>query len=95
MLVRTVLSSSYTGIDGTTHKRSAMNHDEIRRQELSNFLRTRRARIFPADIGLPAVPTAADSRFAARRSSTVGRCERDLVHLARAETSDQCIGRHL
>jgi transcriptional regulator with XRE-family HTH domain len=31
-----------------------MNQDEIRRQELSNFLRTRRARISPADIGLPA-----------------------------------------
>ena len=31
-----------------------MTHDEIRRQELSDFLRTRRARISPADIGLPA-----------------------------------------
>src|ERR1700730_4504368 len=29
-----------------------MNHDEIRRQELSDFLRTRRARISPADVGL-------------------------------------------
>jgi transcriptional regulator with XRE-family HTH domain len=29
-----------------------MNQDEIRRQELSNFLRTRRARISPADVGL-------------------------------------------
>ena len=29
-----------------------MNHDESRRQELSNFLRTRRARISPADVGL-------------------------------------------
>ncbi len=27
--------------------------DEIRRQELSNFLRTRRARLSPADVGLP------------------------------------------
>ena len=54
MLVGTILSSFYTGIDGTTHKRSAMNQDEIRRQELSNFLRTRRARISPADVALPA-----------------------------------------
>ena len=29
-----------------------MNDDEIRRQELSDFLRTRRARISPADVGL-------------------------------------------
>ena len=31
-----------------------MTHDEIRRHELSDFLRTRRARIAPADIGFPA-----------------------------------------
>jgi transcriptional regulator with XRE-family HTH domain len=31
-----------------------MTHDEIRRHELSDFLRTRRARISPADIGFPA-----------------------------------------
>jgi transcriptional regulator with XRE-family HTH domain len=31
-----------------------MNHDEIRRGELSDFLRTRRARVSPADVGLPA-----------------------------------------
>jgi transcriptional regulator with XRE-family HTH domain len=30
-----------------------MNQDEIRRQELSNFLRTRRARVAPAEAGLP------------------------------------------
>jgi hypothetical protein len=31
-----------------------MDQDEIRRQELSDFLRTRRARIDPAEVGLPA-----------------------------------------
>jgi transcriptional regulator with XRE-family HTH domain len=31
-----------------------MTKDEIRRQELSNFLRTRRDRMTPADVGLPA-----------------------------------------
>ncbi|SRR6266851_572858 len=31
-----------------------MTQDEIRRQELSNFLRTRRARISATDVGLPA-----------------------------------------
>ena len=31
-----------------------MSEDEIRRQELSDFLRTRRARIAPTDVGLPA-----------------------------------------
>jgi transcriptional regulator with XRE-family HTH domain len=31
-----------------------MTRDEIRRQELSNFLRNRRGRIAPADVGLPA-----------------------------------------
>ena len=31
-----------------------MTKDEIRRQELSNFLRNRRGRIAPADVGLPA-----------------------------------------
>ena len=30
-----------------------MTHDEIRRHELSDFLRTRRARIAPAAIGFP------------------------------------------
>jgi transcriptional regulator with XRE-family HTH domain len=33
-----------------------MTHDEIRRQELSDFLRTRRARISPNDIGVPVAP---------------------------------------
>jgi len=33
-----------------------MTRDEIRRQELSDFLRTRRARISPTDIGVPAAP---------------------------------------
>jgi transcriptional regulator with XRE-family HTH domain len=33
-----------------------MARDEIRRQELSNFLRTRRARISTIDVGLPATP---------------------------------------
>src|ERR1700676_3878778 len=31
-----------------------MTHDDFRRNELSDFLRTRRARISPADIGFPA-----------------------------------------
>ena len=31
-----------------------MTRDQIRRQELSNFLRTRRARVSAADVGLPA-----------------------------------------
>src|SRR6202023_4223661 len=31
-----------------------MTHDDFRRNELSDFLRTRRARISPADIGIPA-----------------------------------------
>jgi transcriptional regulator with XRE-family HTH domain len=31
-----------------------VNQDESRRQELSDFLRTRRARLTPADVGLPA-----------------------------------------
>jgi transcriptional regulator with XRE-family HTH domain len=30
-----------------------VNQDEIRRQELSDFLRTRRARLAPADVGMP------------------------------------------
>src|SRR5215469_3474186 len=33
-----------------------MARDQIRRQELSNFLRTRRARISTVDVGLPAAP---------------------------------------
>ena len=73
MLVRTVLSSPYTGIDGTTHNRSTMNQDEIRRQELSNFLRTRRARISPADAGLAAV----------QRRRTPGLRREEVAHLAR------------
>ena len=31
-----------------------MTHDEIRRHELSDFLRTRRARVSPAAVGLTA-----------------------------------------
>ena len=33
-----------------------MTRDQIRRQELSNFLRTRRARVSTIDVGLPAAP---------------------------------------
>src|SRR5437764_11447635 len=33
-----------------------MTRDEIRRQELSNFLRTRRARLSAAEVGLPLAP---------------------------------------
>src|SRR5271170_2085914 len=33
-----------------------MTQDEIRRKELSDFLRTRRARVAPADVGLLATP---------------------------------------
>ena len=36
-----------------------VNQDEIKRQELSDFLRTRRARIAPADVGLPAAQVGA------------------------------------
>jgi hypothetical protein len=49
-----------------------MNQDEIRRQELSNFLRTRRARISPADVGLPA----------AQRRRTPGLRREGVAHLA-------------
>jgi hypothetical protein len=49
-----------------------MNQDEIRRQELSDFLRTRRARIAPADVGLPA----------ARRRRTPGLRREEVAHLA-------------
>jgi transcriptional regulator with XRE-family HTH domain len=72
MLVRTVLSSSYRGIDGTTHTWSTMNQDEIRRQELSSFLRTRRARISSADVGLPA----------AQRRRTPGLRREEVAQLA-------------
>jgi hypothetical protein len=51
---------------------SAMNHEEIRRQELSDFLRTRRARIAPAAVGLPA----------ARRRRTPGLGREEVAHLA-------------
>ena len=72
MLVWTVLSTSYAGIDGTTHTRSAMNQDEIRRQELSNFLRTRRARISPTEVGLTA----------AQRRRTPGLRREEVARLA-------------
>ena len=49
-----------------------MNQDDIRRQELSNFLRTRRARISPADVGLPA----------AQRRRTPGLRREEVAHLA-------------
>jgi transcriptional regulator with XRE-family HTH domain len=50
-----------------------MNQDEIRRQELSNFLRTRRARISPTDAGLPAP----------QRRRTPGLRREEVAHLAR------------
>ena len=49
-----------------------MNQDEIRRQELSDFLRTRRARIAPGDVGLPA----------AQRRRTPGLRREEVAHLA-------------
>src|SRR5271155_306780 len=44
----------------------------MRRQELSDFLRTRRARVAPADVGLPA----------ARRRRTPGLRREEIAHLA-------------
>jgi hypothetical protein len=35
-------------------RRDEIRRDEIRRQELSDFLRNRRGRVTPADVGLPA-----------------------------------------
>ncbi len=49
-----------------------MNQDEIRRQELSNFLRTRRARISPTDAGLTA----------AQRRRTPGLRREEVAQLA-------------
>ncbi len=50
-----------------------MKQDEIRRQELSNFLRTRRARISPTDARLPAP----------QRRRTPGLRREEVAHLAR------------
>jgi transcriptional regulator with XRE-family HTH domain len=50
-----------------------MNHDEIRRQELSDFLRTRRARVSPAVVGLTAN----------QRRRTPGLRREEVAHLAR------------
>src|ERR1700730_8124754 len=49
-----------------------MNQEEMRRQELSDFLRTRRARIAPADVGLPT----------ARRRRTPGLRREEVALLA-------------
>jgi transcriptional regulator with XRE-family HTH domain len=49
-----------------------MTHDEIRRHELSDFLRTRRARISPADNGFPV----------ARRRRTPGLRREEVAQLA-------------
>jgi transcriptional regulator with XRE-family HTH domain len=49
-----------------------MSHDEIRRKELSDFLRTRRARISPADQGFPA----------AQRRRTPGLRREEVAQLA-------------
>ena len=49
-----------------------MNQDEMRRQELSDFLRTRRARVAPTDVGLPA----------SRRRRTPGLRREEIAHLA-------------
>ena len=49
-----------------------MNQDGIRRQELSDFLRTRRARIAPSDVGLSA----------AQRRRTPGLRREEVAHLA-------------
>jgi len=49
-----------------------MTKDEIRRQELSDFLRNRRGRISPADVGLPATT----------RRRTPGLRREEVAHLA-------------
>jgi len=49
-----------------------MTKDEIRRQELSDFLRNRRGRIAPADVGLPATT----------RRRTPGLRREEVAHLA-------------
>src|ERR1700757_4989425 len=55
-----------------------MTHDEIRRHELSDFLRTRRARISPAGIGFPA---------AHRRRRTPGLRREEVAQLAGMSTT--------
>ena len=50
-----------------------MTRDEIRRHELSDFLRTRRARVSPAAVGLPAN----------QRRRTPGLRREEVAHLAR------------
>src|ERR1700685_4306515 len=49
-----------------------MSHEEIKRRELSDFLRTRRARISPADQGFPA----------AQRRRTPGLRREEVAQLA-------------
>ena len=49
-----------------------MTQDEIRRQELGDFLRTRRARIDPAEAGLPSTT----------RRRTAGLRREEVAHLA-------------
>jgi transcriptional regulator with XRE-family HTH domain len=49
-----------------------MSQDEIRRQELGDFLRTRRARVDPTEVGLPAT----------NRRRTAGLRREEVAHLA-------------
>jgi transcriptional regulator with XRE-family HTH domain len=54
------------------HPHRALSQDEIRRHELGDFLRTRRARIDPAEVGLPAT----------NRRRTAGLRREEVAHLA-------------
>jgi transcriptional regulator with XRE-family HTH domain len=63
---------SYAGRETTNLERQHDGRDEIRRQELSDFLRNRRARIAPAEVGLPA----------GQRRRTPGLRREEVAHLA-------------
>src|SRR4051794_22045063 len=68
------------------------NGNALRRRELGAFLRSRRERIRPEQVGLRPDATPPHTWTAPRRGRSARGCRRYLVHVARAGPRHQSIG---
>lgn len=69
-----------------------MTYSLDRYEELSHFLRMRRERITPEQIGLPETRRRRTPGLLPQRSGDVGRCGLGLVYLFGTRASYQCVG---
>lgn len=65
--------------------------EKERRKELADFLRTRRARLSPQQVGLPPGSRRRVAGLQREEVALTGRHQRDVVHMARTSTPSKCV----